>query len=204
MIIAFVASEGPKKWGRLAALLPGRLGKQCRERWLNHLDPGVNREPWTAGEDAVLMDLHERFGNGWTKIAESLPGRTANAIKNRWNSTVRRRLDGAQTPPLVHRGRPARTGASAMPASPARIESALPPEPPERPPGPAWVAPLAMSPLPAEGACSPPDLRHQAGVLGSPRIERSEWNFEENAEITMQLFGGSERQEGPANSQENR
>jgi hypothetical protein len=91
VIIDFVTRFGNKNWTKLADLLPGRIGKQCRERWRNHLDPDNNREPWTPEEDALLIQLHEQHGNQWVKIATLMRGRSDNHIKNRWNSTLRKR-----------------------------------------------------------------------------------------------------------------
>ncbi|OHS93756.1 hypothetical protein TRFO_11536 [Tritrichomonas foetus] len=89
-IINFVAENGSKNWKQLATLLPGRIGKQCRERWRNHLDPAINHSMWTSEEDFLLISLHETFGNAWVKISQHMPGRSDNAIKNRWNSTLKK------------------------------------------------------------------------------------------------------------------
>jgi hypothetical protein len=83
--------QGMTQWKKIADAVPGRIGKQCRERYYNHLDPAVKKTPWTEEEDKILDEAQAEYGNKWTIIAKLLPGRPENTVKNRWNSSHRRR-----------------------------------------------------------------------------------------------------------------
>eukprot|EP00184_Porphyridium_aerugineum_P007931 CAMPEP_0184692012 /NCGR_PEP_ID=MMETSP0313-20130426/663_1 /TAXON_ID=2792 /ORGANISM="Porphyridium aerugineum, Strain SAG 1380-2" /LENGTH=615 /DNA_ID=CAMNT_0027149807 /DNA_START=301 /DNA_END=2148 /DNA_ORIENTATION=+ len=107
LLTRLVEQRGTRNWTLIASQMVGRTGKQCRERWMNQLDPSVHKGNWTQEEDELLVRLHAEFGNSWAMIARYLPGRSDNIIKNHWNSTIKRKQGLNQLPVLESSNTPA-------------------------------------------------------------------------------------------------
>jgi hypothetical protein len=95
-----VKSLGTTHWDQVAALVKRRTATQCRERWTFRLSPGLKKTPFEKWEDDLIIAQREKIGNHWTAIANSLPGRTSCAVKNRWY-TVLRKKDEKQSPVTI-------------------------------------------------------------------------------------------------------
>lgn len=98
LLRSIILGRGTKAWTSIAQELNMQLhqgqnarhGKQCRERWYNHLDPRLKKGNWSAGEDLLLLEKQLEMGNRWSDISKLLPGRNENSVKNRWKSMVRK------------------------------------------------------------------------------------------------------------------
>jgi hypothetical protein len=86
----WVSREGPNRWSSCAEYIKGRNGKQCRERWLNILNPDIKKGDWDVEEDFKLFCLFKKFGSKWTSFSNYFKARTENSIKNRFYSTLRK------------------------------------------------------------------------------------------------------------------
>jgi hypothetical protein len=83
------------KWTVIAAALKtGRLAKQCAQRYTNHLDPAIKTGAWSQEEDQAIYAAQGRLGNRFVEIAALIPGRTQNAVKNRWSSKAMKKIRG--------------------------------------------------------------------------------------------------------------
>lgn len=89
-LIDWIKTNGASNWTSCSEFITGRSGKQCRERWLNALNPLLKKGSWEPEEDYIIFKLFKKLGSKWSIISNYISGRTENSIKNRFYSTLRR------------------------------------------------------------------------------------------------------------------
>ena len=90
LVRTLVAQHGPRKWTLIATRLKTKTQKQVYARWRDYLQPGLTTKPWSKEEQAKLVELQAHVGNQWAVLARLMPGRSPNAIKNRFHATKRK------------------------------------------------------------------------------------------------------------------
>lgn len=98
LLIKAATQYNEKSWNIIAKCVPGRTPRQCRDRWMNYLKPNLKFDPWTKEEDELLITLVNSYGTHWTKMISDFPGRSTNAIKNRWNWLLKDRVSVVSSP----------------------------------------------------------------------------------------------------------
>ncbi|EOA24608.1 hypothetical protein CARUB_v10017875mg [Capsella rubella] len=99
LLVNFVHLFGDRRWDFIAKVSGlNRTGKSCRLRWVNYLHPGLKRGKMTPQEERLVLELHAKWGNRWSKIARKLPGRTDNEIKNYWRTHMRKKAQEKKRP----------------------------------------------------------------------------------------------------------
>ncbi|OMJ90078.1 hypothetical protein SteCoe_7663 [Stentor coeruleus] len=102
--------QGTKAWAQIAKELNNifhekkgfRKGKQCRERFFNHINPKLKKGDWTIEEDMFILEMQSANGNKWSEISKSLPGRNENQVKNRWKSLINKKKCEKKTESPIH------------------------------------------------------------------------------------------------------
>lgn len=130
-LVTLINKTGAQNWVTVASFMGSRNAKQCRERYHQNLDPSLRHDPITEDEAAKIMDLYHKYGSAWARIAEQLPGRSDNAIKNYVNGLVNKtrraegRLAGQHPRPRTAARRRSSAAAAAAAASAALAATSL-------------------------------------------------------------------------------
>jgi len=90
-ILELVKKYG-KAWSKISFEIGTRNGKQIRDRFTNVLDPEIKKGRFTEEEDRLLIKLFKQLGSKWSSIATYFPKRTADMIKNRFHSSIKKRM----------------------------------------------------------------------------------------------------------------
>jgi hypothetical protein len=90
LLRGLVQSSDPVNWSSVASHFPDRNERQCRDHWVNYVNPTIANTPWTAEEDRLLDEKFKEFGARWIRIAVAFPQRSASQIKNHWITKQRR------------------------------------------------------------------------------------------------------------------
>lgn len=98
LLLKWVSENGCLKWTDCSKYIPNRCGKQCRERWVNILNPEIRKGDWSEGEQSAMFERLKEVTTSWSLMASVLPGRTENAIKNYFYSSLRR----LKSNPVIH------------------------------------------------------------------------------------------------------
>ncbi|KAJ7945947.1 MYB transcription factor [Quillaja saponaria] len=102
-MIACISKHGPSNWTAVPKKGLKRCGKSCRLRWNNYLKPDLQHDSFTPQEEELIVKLHAAIGSRWAIIAQQLPGRTDNDVKNYWNTRLRKKLSEMGIDPITHK-----------------------------------------------------------------------------------------------------
>lgn len=73
-----------KNWIKVSEEMHDKNPRQCRDRYEKYLSPEINHEPFSAEEDIALLDLYQKIGPKWVKMAKIIKGRSDVALKSRF------------------------------------------------------------------------------------------------------------------------
>lgn len=99
-IIHLVKKYGTS-WSRISKEMQSRNGKQIRDRYINVLDPFINKDKFTIEEDAKIVELYNKIGSKWSIIAKYFLHRTADMIKNRYYSSIKKKFHDLSQLPCI-------------------------------------------------------------------------------------------------------
>uniref|UniRef100_A0A0E0M9C4 Uncharacterized protein n=1 Tax=Oryza punctata TaxID=4537 RepID=A0A0E0M9C4_ORYPU len=117
-----------RSWQALSdALGLRRCGRSCRSRWLNYLRPGLKHGDFSPSEERIICKMYSKRGSSWSAIAAQLPGRTDLAVKNYWNSTLKKRFPATAAAATTARSPAASASATTSSDDDDDVDDAIPP-----------------------------------------------------------------------------
>ena len=102
LIYVYVNLFGTKKWDIISKYIPGRTSKQCRDRYMNHLRPGISLAEWTQEEDELLIQMYLQYGPHWSIINKSFENRNQLSLKNRFLFIQKQQLYNNKVPHIMN------------------------------------------------------------------------------------------------------
>lgn len=91
LLLRVIDMKGLSSWEKIAAEIPNRTARQCRDRWMNYLSPNNRNDPWTEEDDRKLIEKVNEIGTHWSVIAREMGNRSENCLKNRWYANLKAR-----------------------------------------------------------------------------------------------------------------
>lgn len=91
-LLDIISKSSEFNWTKISRQLGYRTARQCRDRWLNYLNPNIRDDPWTDEEDKILLEKVNELGYSWSIIRKFFQGRSENDVKNRWYSHLKYRI----------------------------------------------------------------------------------------------------------------
>ena len=82
---AIVKEIGFSSWKLVSMRMKNRTPRQCKERWINYLQPNINKDKWTKPEDDLLFYLVNKLGSKWNTLSSYFNNRPPVILKNRFN-----------------------------------------------------------------------------------------------------------------------
>lgn len=106
LLLSRLAKQFNRDWSRIVEFFPNKSQSNIKKRYLNKHCPDIRKSNWMPQEDKVIMSLYAEQGCSWIQIAEYLPGRQPDAIKNRFYGTLRKKLSDSEQARLARRPKP--------------------------------------------------------------------------------------------------